>query len=290
VGRYLANSRVWESPDNSFAARVFRNAIHELDIAAAHRAPFFMVVDTYEPHEPWTPPKRFLDMYGDPGYRGREPSMPLYTRTSSWLSPGERGRIVRRLKDLYAAEVTMTDEWLGAFLDRLHELGLERDTVILLVGDHGILLGEHGWTGKIQAALYPALTRVPLIVVHPHNRRAGQESDWFASTHDVAPTLLSMAGLRTPRPMTGTDLSRPFRGQGLPERDYAYGGYSDSFYIRSRDWALFGSNRPGRFGLFDLRRDPGQFENLAGRHPGTVDRLYGHVVARAGGRLPFYGG
>ena len=70
----------------------------------------------------------------------------------------------------------MTDDWLGRFLDRLHDLNLERDTVIGLVGDHGILLGEHGWTGKISGALYPALTRVPLILVHPQRRRAGQES------------------------------------------------------------------------------------------------------------------
>ena len=102
----------------------------------------------------------------------------------------------------------MTDDWLGKFLDRLHDLNLERDTVIALVGDHGILLGEHGWTGKISSALYPALTRVPLILVHPHRRRAGQESPWFASTHDVAPTLLSMAGVRRPHRMTGPDLSR----------------------------------------------------------------------------------
>ncbi|MEA2364612.1 MAG: hypothetical protein QOI32_124 [Thermoleophilaceae bacterium] len=290
IGLYLANSRVWESPDNSYAARVFRNAIRELDVAASQRAPFFMVVDTYEPHEPWTPPKRFVDMYGDPDYRGREPSMPRYARTDSWLARSERARVLRRLRDLYAAEVTMTDEWLGNFLDRLRALNLEGDTVIMLVGDHGILLGEHGWTGKISSALYPALTRVPLILVHPQRRRAGQESPWFASTHDVAPTLLSMAGIRPPSRMTGTDLSRPFRDRKLPERDYAWGGYSDSFFIRSHHWALWGDTRPGRFNLFDLRRDPGQNHNVASGHPGMVDKLYGTVVSRAGGRLPWYGG
>ena len=93
----------------------------------------------------------------------------------------------------------MTDWWLGNLIDRLHELNLERETVIALVADHGISLGEHGWTGKVQTALYPVLTRVPLILVHPEHRRAGQASDWFASTHDLAPTLLSMAGVRPPR-------------------------------------------------------------------------------------------
>ena len=53
---------------------------------------------------------------------------------------------------------------------------------------------------------------------------------------------------------------------------------------------MWGDNRPGRFRLFDVQRDPGQFDNVAERHPGTADSLYGHVVTRAGGRLPWYGG
>ena len=288
VGLYLANSRPWESPDNTFAARVFRNALEELNRAAARRGPFALVVDTYEPHEPWTPPARFLDRYG--GWDGREPAMPNYGKAAAWLGPRERGPVVRRLRDLYAAEVTMTDHWLGTLIDRIHELDLERETVIVLVGDHGILLGEHGFTGKVQTALYPSLTRVPLIVVHPDRRRAGQASEWFASTHDIGPTILSMAGVRRPGRMTGVDLSRPMRSRRLPERDYAWGGYSDSFFIRSSRWMLWGYNKPGNFKLFDLKRDPGQFENVAARHPGIVRKLYGKVLARAGGRLPWYGG
>ena len=288
VGLYLANSRPWEGPDKTFAGRVFRNAINELDHAAARRGPFALVVDTYEPHEPWTPPSRFLDAYG--GWDGREPAMPRYGRAETWLASGERRPVINRMRDLYAAEVTMTDHWLGMLIDRLHQLERERETVIALVGDHGILLGEHGWTGKVQTALYPSLTRVPLIVVHPDRRRAGRASEWFASTHDLAPTILSMAGVRRPERMTGVDLSRPMRGRRLPARDYAWGGYSDSFFIRSNQWMLWGFNRPGNFKLFDLSRDPGQFENVAARHPSIVRRLYAQVLARAGGRLPWYGG
>jgi arylsulfatase A-like enzyme len=288
VGLYLANSRPWEGPDNTFAGRVFRNAIEELNRAAARRGPFALVVDTYEPHEPWTPSPRFLEMYG--AWQGREPSMPQYGSAKSWLGPRERRPVIARMRDLYAAEVTMTDHWLGTLIDRLHALDLERETVIAVIGDHGILLGEHGWTGKVQTALYPSLTRVPLIVVHPNRRRAGSASDWFASTHDVAPTILSMAGVRRPGRMTGVDLSRPMRGRRLPERAYAWGGYSDSFFIRSRRWMLWGYNKPGNFKLFDLRRDPGQFDNVARRYPSVVRTLYGKVLAGAGGRLPWYGG
>jgi arylsulfatase A-like enzyme len=288
VGLYLANSRPWVSPDNTFAGRVFRHALEELNHAAARGGPFALVVDTYEPHEPWTPPARFLDPYG--GWDGPEPAMPSYGRAANWLGASERGPVIGRMRDLYAAEVTMTDHWLGTLVERLHELKLERETVIMLVGDHGILLGEHGWTGKVQTALYPALTRVPLILVHPDRRRAGSASDWFASTHDVAPTLLSLAGLRRPGRMTGVDLSRPMRGRRLPERDYAWGGYSDSFFIRSDRWMLWGFNKPANFKLFDLQRDPGQFHDLAASRPDVVRSLHGKVLHRAGGRLPWYGG
>ena len=85
--------------------------------------------------------------------------------------------------------------------------------------------------------------------------------------------------------MTGVDLSRPFRGRKLPERDYAWGGYSDSFFIRSRRWMLWGYNRPGNFKLFDLRRDPGMNHNVAAPQPGEGRRAarQGASTAPAGG-------
>ena len=288
VGLYLANSRSWEDPAKSYAGRVFRDALDVLG-TAARRRPFAMIVDTYEPHEPWTPPDRWLKLYGR-GWRGPEPGTLSYGRASNWLSASERGPVLGRLRDLYSAEVTMTDRWLGRLIDRLHDLDLERETVIMLVADHGVLLGEHGWTGKIQTALYPSLIRVPFILVHPGRRRAGRASDFFASTHDVAPTLLSMAGVRVPEAMTGVDLSRPFRGRGIRGRDFAYGGYSDSFYVRTERWALWAYNKPANFKLFDLKRDPGQYENVAHRRPDVVRDLHGRVLAHTGGSLPWYGG
>ena len=81
-----------------------------------------------------------------------------------------------RMRALYAAEVTMTDRWLGVFLDRLHDLRLERDTIVLLVADHGVFLGDHGWSGKISSRLYDELIHVPLVVVDPERRQAEQEA------------------------------------------------------------------------------------------------------------------
>jgi arylsulfatase A-like enzyme len=287
VGKYLANSRYWQDERRSFAAKVMTDAVHALEVGAAQR-PFALVVDAYEPHEPWTPPPPYADLYGK--WRGREPAMPMYGKVSKWLKPGERKPVVRRLGELYAAEVTLTDRWLGVLFDRLHDLNLENETVVALVSDHGILLGEHGWTGKISTALHPALTRIPLVLVDPSRRGAGQSSNWYASTHDVAPTLLSMVGVEAPKRMNGVDLSPLFEGRELPKRRYAIGGYGNSFFIRSRRWAMWARNRPGRFHLFDKRRDPSEGTNVAHRHPGVVRHLYGIVRERAGGRLPYYEG
>jgi arylsulfatase A-like enzyme len=287
VGLYLANSRYWHDDRRSFAAKVMKDAVRALEKGAWHQ-PFALVVDTYEPHEPWTPPPRYTDMYGKWG--GREPAMPRYGKVDNWLHPGERGPVVRRLRELYAAEVTMTDRWLGVLLDRLHELNLENQTIVALVSDHGILLGEHGWTGKISTALHPALTRVPLVLVDPRRRRAGEVSRYFASTHDLAPTFLSMMGVKAPERMNGVDLSPLFDGKKLPKREYAYGGYGNSFFIRTRRWALWARNKPARFHLCDTRRDPGEGTNVAHRHPAVVRQLYGIVRKRAGGPLPYYRG
>jgi arylsulfatase A-like enzyme len=285
--RYLANGGFAHDDSRSFAARVFRDGARLLEEGAGRR-PFALVVDTFQPHEPWTPPRRYIDMYGDPDYRGPEPALPLYGRLDDYLSGRGREVLPRRMRALYAASVTMTDHWLGFFLDRLHDLGLERETVILLVADHGFFLGDRGWTGKLSSRLHPELIRVPLIIVDPRHRRAGRRSRYFASTHYLAPTVLSLVGVRVPEAMDGADLSKLFEGRRPRERDVAWGGYEDHFYIRTRRWALFGENRLHNFHLFDLRRDPGEHRNLAAESRRKVRELHRAVRRRADGRLPFY--
>ncbi len=288
VRRYLANGRYSNDETRSFAARVFRDGARLLEIAARRR-PFALVVDTFEPHEPWTPPRRYVDMYGDPDYRGPEPARPYYARVSEYLS-GADLVLVDRMKALYAAEVTMTDRWLGVLLERLHELRLERDTVIVLASDHGFYLGDHGLTGKSGTYLHPELIHVPLIVIDPARRKAGRTRRHFASTHDIAPTILSMLGARPPRAMDGIDLSPFFSGGSPRERDYAWGGYGNSFFVRTDSWKAFGGNRGDGLYLYDLPADRRESRNLAVARPGKARELYGVVRRKAGGPLPYYPG
>jgi arylsulfatase A-like enzyme len=285
--KFLGNARYFDDETRSYAAKVFREAAAMLERAARHR-PFALVVDTFEPHEPWTPPRRYVDMYGDPDYRGPEPAKPYYAAVSRYLHGTAGEVLLDRMRALYAAEVTMTDRWLGVFLDKLDAMRLERETIVVLVSDHGIYLGDHGMTGKSSITLHPPLIRVPLIVVDPRGRHAGRRSDWFASTHDIAPTILSMTGVQPPRKMDGIDLSRFFEGRRPPPRPYAFGGYGNSYFVRTDRWALHGPNRGDLFHLYDRSEDVGETRDVAAAHPDKVAELYGVVRERAGRPLPSY--
>jgi arylsulfatase A-like enzyme len=289
VHQFLAaGGHYWLDESRSWAARVYTAAAAVLEQAARSR-PFALVVDTFEPHEPWTPPRSYIDLYGDPAYADPEPCMARYSRVRDYLKRDRRDVVLGRMRDLYAAEVTMTDRWLGVLIERLHALQLERETIVVLVSDHGYLLGEHGWTGKIASMLHPPLIHVPFVVVDPHGRRAGQATDWLAQTHDIGPTLLDMTGVRRPQAMNGASLAPLLRGKRPRERrPMAYGGYANWHFARTDRWAYVAANSGKGRRLYDVRRDPGERHNLARRHPHVIDELEERVREHAGGRLPVY--
>jgi arylsulfatase A-like enzyme len=286
VRSFLAAGGYWQDESLSWAAKVFGAAAQALE-RGRRRQPFAIVADSYEPHEPWTPPRAYVDLYGDPAYKGREPGTSRYLRVSEWLSEKRAGPVLERMRALYAAEVTMTDHWIGFLLGRLRELALESNTVIALVADHGHLLGEHGWTGKIASMLHPELIHVPLIILDP--RAQPGKSSYLAQTHDIGPTLLSLAGIRKPDSMDGVDLSPLLRGKRPREwRKFAYGGYANWHYARTAEWAYVANNLGVGRRLYDLERDPKEEDNIAPRHRKQLDRLDAAIRRRVGKRIPVY--
>lgn len=283
----LANTGYGRDEEESDAARVFGEAVHQLEQQIRHGGKFAMVVDCFDPHEPWSPPRDYIDMYGDPAYDGPEIATFDYGPADSLTTPE-----LRRAHADYAAAVTMTDRWLGTFLDRFDELGLADNTAIVLLADHGVLLGERGWLGKIPGELHPEMAQVPFVVVHPDGRRAGEASDYFASTHDVAPTLLSLLGASAPSWMDGHDLTPLLDGARPPARPFHYGGMFNRYFIRTDQWVLLGDNLGGNRALFDLTLDPGEWDNVAEQsrqHRRIAERLYRQVIeATGGGPLPYY--
>jgi arylsulfatase A-like enzyme len=281
--QYLANTSYRKTEDDWFAPRVFASAGEYLE-HIKEAQPFFLVVDCFDPHEPWDPPKNYVDLYGDPDYAGREPTVPNYS-DASWITEEE----LKRIRALYAGEVTMTDAWLGRFLQRIEDLGLAENTLLILLSDHGACLGEHDATGKPYWALYPELTDT-VFMRHPQGKGAGNRSDYYASTHDVAPTILSLLGIEKPEQMEGTDLSLIFEG-GEPDqrRDHFTLGYNNYVWTRDARYVMFSTNTGAEAKLYDASEDPGMHNNLAGKQPETIKRMFAEYVLKdAGGPLPNY--
>jgi len=283
VRQYLANVAGREGEEDYFAPTVFSRSMDYLDTVAGNGGePFFLVVDSFDPHEPWDPPQSYIDLYGG-GYEGGEPITPNYGK-SEYLTERE----LERMRSLYAAEVTMTDEWFGRFMRKMEDLGLLENTLLFVLSDHGISLGEHGYTGKVDEALWPELTDIPFLVRHPEGKGAGQTSDFYASIHDVAPTVLANMGIEQPQPMEGQDLTPVLEGgDPLEERPHFTLGYDEYSWARDEDYVLSVRNDGTQPRLYDLREDPQMDDNIAEANPDVVRRMYReYIVADAGGEPP----
>ena len=285
---YLSHNPPGRDERDYNAAKVFREAGGWLEWARA-RQPFALVVDSFDAHEPWDAPRRLIDLYGAAAPHGVEPIQPFPTPSARASDVDLTKRLLRRMRQLYAAEVTLVDVWLGRFLDRLENLGLAENTVVVLLSDHGVLLGERGWVGKRYSELHEELTHVPFAMRHPAGRARGRASTYLASTHDVGPTVLSLLGVDEPRGMNGADLSPLFNGR-RPRKKRTYRTTAYNTYVSAADdrWLLIAGNHREELRLYDKKRDRYERRNIAHSHPKQVRRLWSMVLKDAGGRLPHF--
>jgi arylsulfatase A-like enzyme len=133
------------------------------------------------------------------------------------------------------------------------------------------------------------VTDIVFLVRHPEGKGAGETSDYYASTHDVAPTILGFLGIEPQNPMDGQDLSVLFEGGQPEERPHFTLGYNDHAWARDEDYVMFAKNDGSNALLFDLRTDPNMDRNIAGSNPDIVNRMWNYYVLKdAGGPLPTY--
>jgi arylsulfatase A-like enzyme len=199
VTQYLRNVADRRVEEDYFCARTMRAAADWLD-ESFQRQPFFLYVDTFDPHEPWDPPKSYVEKY-DPGYRGEEVIYPRYDRWRDFLSQEE----LKHCRALYAGEASMVDRWIGHLLEKIAKLGLLENTLILIVADHGFYLGEHGYIGKSfirneqyqNLPLYSQVSRVPLIARFPGCRPNSRISA-LAQTVNIPATVLDYFRIKAP--------------------------------------------------------------------------------------------
>jgi arylsulfatase A-like enzyme len=262
---------------------VFTRASELLE-AAKKGQPFFLVADSYDPHEPWDPPEKYVNLYDD-DYVGKEPYSVVYG-PSSYLTEQQ----LQRMKARYAGELTMMDRWLGHFLDKMDELNLFENTLLIVIADHGVAFGEHGFVGKPAYALWPELTDIPFFIRHPEGLGAGKTNDYYASTHDVAPTILGYLGIEPSEPMDGADLSMTLDGEEPEERPHFSLGYDKYVWARDEKYAFFCRNDGTEARLYDIQADPKMHNDIALQNQAVMNKMYGEYILKdAGGPLPKYG-
>lgn len=284
--QYLANQAGRRSEADYLPAKVFTAGMGLLDEANKQKKPWALMLDCFDPHEPWDPPDKYVALHGGDLHRAWNPGTVINgtTRTNG-LGPAD----VAQMKALYRAELSMSDHWFGNFMQRFHELNLERETLVLFLSDHGFLLGERGYVAKMATQCHPELIHVPLMIRDPSGRGAGKTTDYFTQTQDVAPTLVAGATVERPSFMDGENLLPLLEGRErkLAKRDYVTGAYSSIVFARDRRWSYMGDNQNADPRLYDHRRDPREVRDVSGRSPGQVHKMYAGMVERdAGGRPP----
>jgi arylsulfatase A-like enzyme len=287
MAAYLAANPRTRPEKDFLAARVFRNGMSWIEWARNHQ-PFALTIDCFDAHEPWDAPRRLKDLYG-PARAGLEPIQPFPTPSAQYRELGLDAKILRRMRQLYAAEVSLVDAWLGHFLDRLANLGLAEHTLVVLLSDHGVLLGEYGWVGKRYDEIHEELSHVPFLIRHPEGKGRGRASPYFASTHDVGPTVLSLLKQTIPGHMDGVDLSPLLDGRApAKKRPYRTAAYNDHVAAADDRWLLISDNRGADKRLYARANER---VNVARAHPQQVRRLWGYVLKDAGPKgLPNFNG
>lgn len=300
--RSLPRGAAWESPDvtdEGYAdGRIATHAVDRLRrFAKSPEQPFFLAVGFVRPHLPFSTPQKYWDMYdrddlpmpefeeapeGAPDYavkrRGEITAFkPVPTQDVIYEDD-----LKRDLIHGYYASVSYMDAQLGRVLDEVERLGLDENTIIVLWGDHGWHLGDHGsWT---KHSNYEQSNRIPIIFHAPGVAKPGRSSKQLAETVDIYTTLSSLAGLPKPmgpQPIDGVDLTPVLKNPNASVRDHAYHAYNKRSHLgrairtdryRLVEWTPHGEGEV-EYELYDYEADPLETRNWASEKPQVLERL-----------------
>jgi arylsulfatase A-like enzyme len=214
-------------------------------LAQADSSPFFAWVHFYDAHGPYDPPEPYRSAYA-----GRP----------------------------YDAEIAFMDSQIGRILAFLRQRGLLERTIVVVIGDHGESLGDHGEAAH-GVFVYESVIRVPFIIRAPSARLGARVVDDVTRSIDVMPTLLDLLGIRSPAAADGTSLVPWMTGA---VRSLNLEAYSESLYPLHRfGWSDLRALRAGRFKviaaprpeLYDLQQDPFEEHNVYETHRAMGQRM-----------------
>ncbi|MBO2944879.1 sulfatase [Paenibacillus sp. F411] len=219
--QYELNCSRFHSDADYPSPRTFASACEWLESNREAQS-FFLMVEAFDPHEPFDCTKEFLDLYeNEDEYTG-----PHYN-WSGYKPVDVPYAAITHLRKRYAATLSMNDKWLGKLLDTIDQLDMDKDTTIILTTDHGHLLGEHNFIGKNEPHVYNEIAHLPLFIRLPGGERAQEHVSTLTQTVDLMPTILDLYGIPLPERLHGRSIHPILIGGDQEEsvRDYAIYGY-----------------------------------------------------------------
>jgi iduronate 2-sulfatase len=256
--------------------------------------PFFIACGFLKPHLPFVAPKKYWDLYDPktvpmPQVTDVPENAPSYApqfggELRQYSDMHREGAIseedTRRLIHGYYAATSYTDAQIGRVLDALDASGARNNTIVVLWGDHGWHLGDHGMWCKHTN--YEQATRIPLIISSP-GCAAGQKSQALIETVDVYPTLCELAGLPAQDGLDGLSAAATLKSPDVHTRESVIHVYPRGERLgrairtnrfRMVEWKVPGTDASeAEYELYDYEKDPLEMANIAGSNPEVLGKL-----------------
>ena len=284
----------FDAPDKSYrdAENASKAITHMQRLAKQKDTPFFLAVGFYKPHLPFCAPQKYWDLYDASkidvphNYRAPEeaPQVALHTsgELRAYASIPTRGPVeretARKLIHGYYACVSFIDAQVGRLLDTVDQLGLTDNTIIVLWGDHGWQLGEHGIWNKHSC--FETSMHAPLLIAAPCESGVKPGSRVRALTEfiDIYPSLCDLAGLPQPAHLQGQSFVPLLKKPNAPWKSYAIGRYRLGDTIHSDQYRFSEYSKGGNAAmarmLYNHAKDPDETANISER-PDNVDAVAG---------------
>jgi iduronate 2-sulfatase len=256
--------------------------LKQLKLLADDKKPFFLATGILRPHLPFGAPAKYLRPYKDaklpPISHPNKPEGKTtwhgsgeFMKYNRWgKDPNKDDAFATEVRKHYAACVTYADAQVGKIIQQLNDLGLAKNTIIILWGDHGWHLGEHAIWGK--HALFEESLRSPLIVISPEVKKPGTISKAVAETIDLFPTLCDLTGLKKPGYLDGDSLLPQLKDAGAPSDNAAISYSNRARTLRTATHRLI-AHKDGHLELYDHTTPEGETKNLAKEEPGLAKKL-----------------
>ncbi len=277
--QYLLNMLDRHTEEDYLTPRVFRGASTWLD-ENRDNAPWFLWIDSFAPHERWDPPMHFADAY----YTTTESRNYIQPQLINRIKPSEAE--IERTKALYYGYVTFVDKWIGVFLDKLRDMGVLDDTLVIFTSDHGTELWDRDQFGKSGNRLYAYNTGIPLLIRRPGGADAGTTRADLVQHQDLLPTVLGAFGVEPPNAdeLDGRNVFDP----AAPAPEKVITAWHGTVGVRSQSWNLVldSMGKTDRCELYDLQADPAETTNVAADHPQVVAE-YRRYLEDTLGPLPY---